>query len=62
MPSVWPNRVLDVAGNVLHIPLHRVVWLDCPSCAFSLCLIAVELVPVADGESQFPHAVVNHLS
>jgi hypothetical protein len=52
---MWPEYVL-------HIPLHRVVWLDCPSCAFSLCLIAVELVPVADAESRFPHAVINLLS
>ena len=52
---MWPEYVL-------HIPLHRVVSLDCPGCAISFSLLAVELAPVSDGESRFPHAVVNHLS
>jgi hypothetical protein len=52
---MWPECVLQ-------IPLHRVVWLDCPGCATSFSLIAIDLVPVLDGESQFPHAVVSHLS
>jgi hypothetical protein len=52
---MWPEYVL-------HIPLHRVVWGDCAICAVWVLLIAVELVPVADAESRFPHAVVNHLS
>jgi hypothetical protein len=52
---MWPEYVL-------HIPLHRVVSLDCPGCAISFFLIAIDLVPVPDGESRFPHAVVNQLS
>jgi hypothetical protein len=47
---------------VLHIPLHRVVWLDCPGCSVSFSLIAVDLVPIPNGESRFDHATVNHLS
>lgn len=52
---MWPEYVL-------HIPLHRVVTLDCPSCTVSFSLLAADLVPVSDGESRFSHAVVNHLS
>jgi hypothetical protein len=47
---------------VLHIPLHRVITLDCPSCLVSFSLLAADLSPIPDGESRFPHAVVNHLS
>ena len=52
---MWP-------AYVLHIPLHRVVWLDCPGCATSFSLLAVDLVQASDGESRFSHATVNHLS
>jgi hypothetical protein len=52
---MWPEYVL-------HIPLHRVVALDCPGCAISFSLVAMDLVPVSDAESRFPRAVVNHLS
>jgi len=52
---MWPEYIL-------HIPLHRVVWLDCPGCSISFSLLAIDLVPVSDAESQFLHAVVNHLS
>lgn len=50
----WPEYVL-------HISLHRRLDVDCPSCVASFSLIAIDLVPVPDGESLFPHAVVNHL-
>jgi hypothetical protein len=52
---MWPEYVL-------HVPLHRVIWLDCPGCAISFSVLAMDLVPVSDAESLFLHAVVNHLS
>jgi hypothetical protein len=52
---MWPEYVL-------HIPLHRVTWLDCPTCTISFSVLAMDLVPVSDAESLFLHAVVNHLS
>jgi hypothetical protein len=52
---MWPEYVL-------HVPLHRVIWLDCPTCAISFSVLAAELSPLLDGESRFPHANVNHLS
>ena len=52
---MWPEYVL-------HIPLHRVITLDCPDCAISFSVLAMDIVPVLDGESRFTHAVVNHLS
>jgi hypothetical protein len=52
---MWPEYVL-------HIPLHRVIWLECPGCTISFSVLAMDLVPVLDGESRFSHAVVNHLS
>jgi hypothetical protein len=52
---MWPEYVL-------HIPLHRVIWLDCPGCAISFSVLAMDLVPVLEGESRFCHATVNHLS
>jgi hypothetical protein len=52
---MWPEHVLQ-------IPLHRVIWLDCPGCAISFSVLAMDLVPVSDGESRFCHATVNHLS
>jgi len=51
----WPEYVL-------HIPLHRVISLDCPSCAISFSVLAMDLVAVTDGESRLPHAVVSYLS
>jgi hypothetical protein len=51
----WPEYVL-------HIPLHRVITSDCPSCSISFSLLAADLVPVLVAESWFPHAVVIHLS
>jgi hypothetical protein len=52
---MWPEYVL-------HIPLHRVVWLDCPGCTISFSVLAMDLVPIPDGESRFPPANVNHLT
>jgi len=52
---MWPE-------HVIHVPLHRVIWLDCPGCAISFSLLAVDLVPIFDGESRFCHATVSHLS
>jgi hypothetical protein len=51
----WPEYVLQ-------IPLHRVIWLECPGCTISFSLLAVDLVQISDAESRFPHAVVKHLS
>jgi len=52
---MWPEYVLQ-------IPLHRVVWLDCPRCANSFSLVAMDLVPISGGESRFCHAAVSYLS
>jgi hypothetical protein len=52
---MWPEYVL-------HIPLHRVVWLDCPYCSISFSLLAIDLVPFSDAESRFRHATVNQLN
>jgi hypothetical protein len=49
------------AEYVLHIPLHRVITLDCPSCTISFSLLAADLVPALDAESKFDHAPVNLL-
>ena len=51
---MWPEYVL-------HIPLHRVVYLDCPGCAISFSLLAMDLVPVLGGEERYAAAVVNQL-
>jgi hypothetical protein len=51
---MWPEYVL-------HIPLHRVIWLDCPCCSISFSVLAAELSPILDGESSFCHANVNLL-
>jgi hypothetical protein len=32
---MWPEYVL-------HIPLHGVIWLDCPACSNSFSLIAAD--------------------
>ncbi len=52
---MWPEYILQ-------IPLHRLVYLDCPSCANSFSLIAADLVPVCDGGEQYIPATVNQLS
>jgi hypothetical protein len=52
---MWPEYVL-------HIPLHRVITLDCPSCTISFSVLAADLIPMPEAESLFLHAVVNHLS
>ena len=52
---MWPE-------HVLHIPLHRVVDVDCPGCAISFSLIAIDLVPVSDGEERYATAVVSQLN
>lgn len=52
---MWPEHVLQ-------IPLHRVVWLDCPGCAVSFSVLAPDLVPVANAESRFIHVEVIDLS
>ncbi|HSY99646.1 MAG TPA: hypothetical protein VK788_09125 [Terriglobales bacterium] len=52
---MWPEYILQ-------IPLHRVVYLECPACANSFSLIAADLVPVCDGGEGYVPAVVNHLS
>jgi hypothetical protein len=52
---MWPEYVL-------HIPLHRVIWLDCPGCAISFSLVAIDLVQIWEAESRFQHAIVNQLS
>ena len=52
---MWPQYVLQ-------LPLHRVIWLDCTGRAISFSLIAIDIVPMSEAESRFPHAVVNQLS
>jgi hypothetical protein len=52
---MWPEYVL-------HVPLHRVIWLDCPGCAISFSVLAIDLIPVSHAESLFLHAIVNQLS
>lgn len=52
---MWP-------GYILQIPLHRVVYLDCPGCSNSFSLIATDLVPVCEGGEGYVPAVVNQLS
>jgi hypothetical protein len=52
---MWPEYVL-------HIPLHRVIWLDCPGCTISFTVLAADLSPISNGESRFLQATVNHLS
>jgi hypothetical protein len=52
---MWPEYVL-------HVPLHRVISVDCPGCTISFSLLAMDLVQASEGESRFQHAVVNHLS
>jgi hypothetical protein len=52
---MWPE-------HVLHIPLHRVIWLDCPGCTISFLLVAMDLFPVSDGGEGYIPATVNQLS
>lgn len=52
---MWPEYIL-------HIPLHRVIHLNCPCCAASFSLIAIDLVPVFDGAEGHAPAVVTQLS
>jgi hypothetical protein len=52
---MWPEYVLQ-------IPLHRIVWLDCPLCSISFSILAMDLVPVCDGGEQYVPATVNQLS
>jgi hypothetical protein len=52
---MWPEYVL-------HIPLHRVITLDCPGCSNSFSLLAMDLVSIPNGESRFTHAAINLLS
>ena len=52
---MWPEYVL-------RIPLHRAIHVQCPACTIPFSLIAIDLVPVSDGESRFLHAVIDHLS
>ena len=52
---LWPE-------HVLHVPLHRVIDVDCPGCAISFSLIAIDLVPVPNGEERYAAAVVSQLN
>jgi hypothetical protein len=52
---MWPEYVL-------HIPLHRVVHVDCPSCAFSFSLIAIDLISIGESWEDHVAAVVSQLS
>jgi hypothetical protein len=52
---MWPDYILQ-------IPAHRVVHVDCPRCATSFSLIAIDLVPVCDGAEGHTPAVVNQVS
>ena len=52
---MWPEYVLN-------IPLHRVIWVDCPGCSISFSVLAADLNPMPEAESLFLHANVNLLS
>ena len=52
---MWPEYILQ-------IPAHRVIHLDCPWCATSFSLIAIDLTPVVNGELRYAATVVNQLS
>ena len=52
---MWPEYILQ-------IPAHRVIHVDCPCCAMSFSLIAIDLVPILDGAEGHAPAVVNQLS
>jgi hypothetical protein len=47
----WPEYIL-------HLPIHRVIWLDCPCCAFQFSVLAGELAPVCDSEEYVPAVVI----
>jgi hypothetical protein len=47
----WPN-------SILHIPLHRVVDLNCPVCEEAYSVVAAALVADEEGE-ELPIAVVH---
>ena len=52
---MWPDYILQ-------IPAHRVIHVNCPCCATSLSLIAIDLVPIFDGAEEYAPAVVNQVS
>ena len=52
---MWPRFVLQ-------IPVHRVVYLDCPSCEHSFSLLALDLMSLSEGGEQYAAAEVRHLS
>ena len=52
---MWP-------GWVLQIPVHRVIYLDCPLCRHSFTLLAIDLISLSEGGEQYAAAEVRHLS
>jgi hypothetical protein len=52
---MWPEFVLQV-------PLHRVIWLDCPGCARSFSLLAMDLISIGESWEDHAAAVVSQVS
>lgn len=52
---MWPRFVL-------HIEVHRVIYLDCPSCKHSFSLLAFDLTSLSEGGEQYAAAEVSDLS
>ena len=48
--------------SVLQIPVHRVIYLDCPLCKHSFSLLAFDLIPLNEGGEQYTAAEVLQLS
>jgi hypothetical protein len=52
---MWPE-------HILHVPLHRVVYVDCPGCAISFSFIAIDLISVGENGEEYVAAVVSQVS
>jgi hypothetical protein len=52
---VWPS-------SVIHIPLHRVISLNCPLCRHDFSFVAFDLVSFVSGVEHLTSVVVKHLS
>jgi hypothetical protein len=52
---MWPEYIL-------HVPLHRVIYVNCPGCAVSFSFIAVNLVSVGERGEEYVQAIVSQVS
>jgi hypothetical protein len=48
--------------SVLQIPVHRVIYLDCPLCRRSFSLLAFDLIPLNEHGEQYTAVEVRQLS